>query len=385
MKFLVLLYITFISIEGLLEDNVNFAKGRILQMLPGTEDFNIFLYASDLKNDSLLIYKMVDLALNNLIGKNIKNQIINKNKLRDFLFHLAEEYNSNTYPDINPYHNLFHASDIVHTLYLYLTKTKKSNPILFSDTYIKQTEELEFISNINYKDLDIFALIIAAACHDFRHTGRDNNFYSTYKDKVSFSKILKEYDYKLELYHYAEAKKLIEKFDILENLDIFQKERFYKIMKIAIYGTDNSFNKKHAEDLEKYKYIMNLNNINFINETLDEVKLIMFECFLHAADISNPTKNRDLFITWTDKINEEFCEQSIEIHSIDETKEINCVGNDDTKFKESESSFFKYVIDIFYLPFCGVFEQLNYLCENIEKNKILMERNETIHTLLGNK
>ena len=385
MKFFVLLYITFISIEGLLEDNVNFAKGRILQMLPGTEDFNIFSYASDLKNDSLLIYKMVDLALNNLIGKNIKNQIINKNKLRDFLIHLAEEYNSNTYPDINPYHNLFHASDIVHTLYLYLTKTKKSNPILFSDTYIKKTEELEFISNINYKDLDIFALIIAAACHDFRHTGRDNNFYSTYKGKVSFSKILKEYDYKLELYHYAEAKKLIEKFGVLENLDIFQKERFYKIMKIAIYGTDNSFNKKHAEDLEKYKYIMNLNNINFINETLDEVKLIMFECFLHAADISNPTKNRDLFITWTDKINEEFCEQSIEIHSIDKTKEINCVGNDDTKFKESELSFFKYVIDIFYLPFCGVFEQLNYLCENIEKNKILMERNETIHTLYGNK
>ena len=385
MKFFVLLYITFISIEGLLEDNVNFAKGRILQMLPGTEDFNIFTYASDLKNDSLLIYKMVDLALNNLIGKNIKNQIINKNKLRDFLIHLAEEYNSNTYPDINPYHNLFHASDIVHTLYLYLTGTKKSNPILFSDTYIKQNEELEFISNINYKDLDIFALIIAAACHDFRHTGRDNNFYSTYKDKVSFSKILKEYDYKLELYHYAEAKKLIEKFDILENLDYFQKERFYKIMKISIYGTDNSFNKKHAEDLEKYKYIMNLNNINFINETLDEVKLIMFECFLHAADISNPTKNRDLFITWTDKVNEEFCEQSIEIHSIDETKEINCVGNDDTKFKESELSFFKYVIDIFYLPFCGVFEQLNYLCENIEKNKILMERNETIHTLYGNK
>ena len=385
MKFFVLLYITFISIEGLLEDNVNFAKGRILQMLPGTEDFNIFTYASDLKNYSLLIYKMVDLALNNLIGKNIKNQIINKNKLRDFLIHLAEEYNSNTYPDINPYHNLFHASDIVHTLYLYLTKTKKSNPILFSDTYIKQTEELEFISNINYKDLDIFALIIAAACHDFRHTGRDNNFYSTYKNKVSFSKILKEYDYKLELYHYAEAKKLIEKFDILENLDFFQKERFYKIMKIAIYGTDNSFNKKHAEDLEKYKYIMNLNNINFINETLDEVKLIMFECFLHAADISNPTKNRDLFITWTDKVNEEFCEQSIEIHSIDKTKEINCVGNDDTKFKESELSFFKYVIDIFYLPFCGVFEQLNYLCENIEKNKILMERNETIHTVYGNK
>ena len=152
-------------------------------------------------------------------------------------------------------------------------------------------------------------------------------------------------------------------------------------MKQAIYGTDNSLNKKHAEDLEKYKDMINLKEINFINETIDEIKLIMFECLLHAADISNPTTYKDLFIYFSDKLNEEFCEQSKEIHSIDQTKEIDCVGNDDKKFKESELSFINYVVDVFFKPFCNVFEQLNYLCENYEKNKMLMESNEKIHAI----
>ena len=380
-SFIFFVILVFISIYGLDEDNSNFVKNRILQILPGTDDFDIFKYSSDLKNDSLLIYKITDFALTNLIGKNTKNQIVDKKRLYNFLINLSDEYNSNNYPDKNPYHNIFHASDIVNTLYVYLIKLKKTNPILFSDTYIKQNEELEFISNINYNDLDIFALIISAACHDFRHTGRTNSFYSTYKDKIPFSKILKEYDYKLELYHYAEAKKLIEKYEILENLNIFQKERFFKVMKQAIYGTDNSLNKKHAEDLEKYKDMINHKEINFINETIDEIKLIMFECLLHAADISNPTRYKYLFIYFSDKLNEEFCEQSKEIHSIDQTKEIDCVGNDDKKFKESELSFINYVVDVFFKPFCDVFEQLNYLCENYEKNKMLMESNEKIHAI----
>ena len=378
MNFLILILIIFIKIKVLFGDSFDFAKNKIFQILPGNDNFDIFKYSSELKNDTLLIYKLTDLALNNLIGKNSKNQIVDKNKLYNFLLYLATEYNSNTFPNINPYHNLFHASDVVHTLYIYLLKSKNTNPILFSDTYIKQAEELEYISNLYYNDLDIFALIISAACHDFRHPGRNNNFYSDYKDKVPFAKILKDYDYKLELYHFAEAKKLIDKFELLENLNKFQKERFYKVMKISIYGTDNSLNKKHAEDLLKYKDIMMIKSINLTNETLDEVKLIMFECLLHGADISNPTKNKDLMIIWSNKINEEFCEQSKEIHSLDETKEINCVGNDIKKIKESELSFIKNIVEVFFKPFCEVFKNLYYLCENYENIKLYLEESEII-------
>ena len=105
----------------------------------------------------------------------------------------------------------------------------------------------------------------------------------------------------------------------------------------------------------------------------------MFECLLHGADISNPTKNKDLMITWSDKINEEFWEQSKEIHFLDESKEINCVGNDEKKFRESELSFCKNIVEVFFKPFCQVFESLNYLCENYEKNNLFLEESEIIH------
>ena len=49
--------------------------------LLGDYNFDIFKYSSELNNDTLIIYEIVDFALNNLIGKNIKNQIVNKKKL----------------------------------------------------------------------------------------------------------------------------------------------------------------------------------------------------------------------------------------------------------------------------------------------------------------
>ena len=36
-------------------------------------------------------------------------------------------------------------------------------------------------------------------------------------------------------------------------------------MRIAIYGTDNSLNKKHAEDMVLYKDIINSDSIAFID------------------------------------------------------------------------------------------------------------------------
>ena len=360
-----------------------------IEMSIDNENFDVFKYAKQIKNETLLLYKVTDFALNDLIGKKAKNQIVDKNKLYQFLLILASEYNSNTFPEINPYHNIYHAAEVTQNLYTYLKKTKKSIPILFSDTYIKEQEELNFKTNIDYIDLDIFSLIIAAICHDFRHTGRDNNFYLTYKDKVPFAKVLKNYNYKLELYHFAEAQKLIEEIGLLDLLNKFQKDRFYRIMRIAIYGTDNSLNKKHAEDMVIYKDIINADSINTAkemisnnmkihvnsiqkenntNQVLDEIKLIVFECFLHGADISGSTKSLEYFITWAKKVLVEFCEQSKEVHQLDKTKEINCVGNDDQKFREQELSFFEYVVDIFFRPFCDVFKGLNYLCIQHEKN-----------------
>jgi len=389
------LLIVLISIINLIE--VDRAEEYLF---PNNENLDIFEYAKELEDNNLLIYNITYFALINLIGKEAINEIVNKEKLYNFLLILAKEYNSNNYPKINPYHNIYHASHVVQNLYIYLLKSENKIPLLFEDTYVKEKDELEQ-SNINYKNLDIFALIIAAACHDFRHPGKKKKFYLDYKDKVPFAKILEEYEYNLEPYHYAEAKKLIEETQLLELLNNYQKERFYKIMKLVIYGTAGSYTEKHSKDILTYKDIINMKNIElikgkikkdinfkinnimkkyYINQAIDDIKLTIFNCFLFMADNSITTiKDRYYFIEWSDKIADESCLQNIEIHSIDSSKEINCIGNDDEKFRLSLKKFFESIGDIYFISFCEVFNNLKYLCQNYENNKKFIESKEKIH------
>lgn len=375
----------------------NVDEGDSPNTILGNENFDILAYGSKLKDEFILINKVVDFALNHLIGSTAKNEIVHQKTLNQFLKVLSINYNSYIAPKMNPYHNVYHAADVVHTLYLYLMSSKNTNPTLFKDTYNKQLNEIP--TNIKYNDLDIFALIISAACHDYKHRGRTNNFYSNYKDKIPFAKEIEPYSYKLEKYHFVESQKLIEEYNLLENLNNYQKERFYKIMEMVILATDNSLNSKHAEMIKEYKEIIqnkqNVSTQNIINLnirllennlsqnkypdiSIDELKLLEFSWFLHAADISNATKKKDIFLTWSIRINEENCLEGIEIHSFDETKEINCVLDDEQKYKKSELQFFEYIIEAFFRPFCEVFDYLDYLCVNYDKNKAMLEGNEKI-------
>jgi len=389
------LLILLISITNLLE-----ADGIEEYLFPNNENFDIFKYSKELIDNNLLIYNITYFALTNLMEKDIINEIVDEEKLYNFLLILAKEYNSNTYPKINPYHNIYHASHVVQNLFIYLLKSKNEIPLLFEDTYVKEKDEPEQ-TNINNKDLDIFALIIAAACHDFRHPGRKKKFYLEYKDKVPFAKILEEYEYNLEPYHYVEAKKLIEKTQLLDSLNNYQKERFYKIMKLVIYGTGSSNTEKHSKDILTYKDVINMKSLDlikgkikkdinfkinnimkryYINQVIDDIKLTVFNCFLFMADNSITTiKDRKYFIEWSDKIGDESCQQSIEIHSIDKSKEINCIGNDDEKFRLSLKKFFESIGDVYFISFCDVFNNLKYLCQNYENNKQFIEGKEKIH------
>ena len=152
---------------------------------------------------------------------------------------------------------------------------------------------------------------------------------------------------------------------------------------MVIEATDNSLNAKHAENMMDYKELIQINsknatkgeiiNLNKSFEQLkvkypslsfDDLKILEFECLLHAADISNPTKIKKLFLDWSLRIYEELCLQSKEINSIDKTKEIDCIGKDEKKFRNSQLQFFEYVVEVFFRPFCEVFGNLNYLCSN---------------------
>ncbi|MGH0160185.1 UNVERIFIED_CONTAM: hypothetical protein FKN15_074592 [Acipenser sinensis] len=56
----------------------------------------------------------------------------------------------------NPYHNLVHAADVTQTLHYFMVHTGLMHSLT---------------------ELDIFAMVFAAAIHDFEHTGTTNNFH----------------------------------------------------------------------------------------------------------------------------------------------------------------------------------------------------------------
>ncbi len=70
----------------------------------------------------------------------ISNLQIPLDTMYSFLEKLYQNYNP-----LNPYHNFYHATDVMQTVFLMLKKLKAN----------------EFMSNI-----EIFALMVAAICHD---------------------------------------------------------------------------------------------------------------------------------------------------------------------------------------------------------------------------
>ena len=329
------------------------------------DEQNIFEYYYSLEDRSLFLYNIVDNALTNLLTTDIKNTLVDSTILKTFLKNLSNNYNANTANGKNPYHNFFHAADVVQNLYQLLKKIKDSYGIF------DVTEE--------YKNLDIFTLIIAAAAHDFKHPGRTNSFYRQ-NIEVPLYNELKEFNGQLESYHIQESIKLINSNDennILSKLDESQKNRFYLVFNNSINSTDNAFNGEKAEFLEKYKDVIKAKTVDKVKKKLDklsdnnldidEVKIIVLGILLHAVDISNPTKDYDLFIVWSVKVSAESCNQYNDEVKYKFTKFTSCNKNE-TEFYAGEKYFLENIIKVFYDPFCNAFSVLEDLCTNVDSN-----------------
>ena len=329
------------------------------------DEQNIFEYYYSLEDRSLFLYNIVDYALTNLLSSEIKNNFVDSTKLKSFCIKLLEEYNSNTDNGKNPYHNFFHAADVVENLYVILKKIKDKYGI--------------FSVNEEYTNLDIFTLIISAAAHDFRHPGRTNSFYRQNKG-VPLEDELKQFNGQLESYHIQESIKLIkssDEYNILSKLNEAQQQRFYLVFNSSINSTDNSFNAEKATFLTEFKDVITadtadnakkqLQSLSNNNLEIDDVKIIVFGCLLHAVDLSNPTRDYDLFIVWSVKVAHESCNQNKDEVKYGFEKVTSCNKNE-AEFYSGENYFVEKIVKLFYDPFCLAFPLLDYLCTNVNSN-----------------
>jgi hypothetical protein len=209
-------------------------------------------------------------VINIFIGKNTIKKFKNLNKIIEEIFASYDIYNS--------YHNAFHAADVVQTVYQFI---KNSN--ICSDKVLDCTD---------YDKLDI---ILAAAGHDYAHTavGDKSQFKFSLTDPI-----LNEEEFEtLEEYHATKMEKLLIKYkdEFPEDYKSSFSDHIY-LIKGMISATFAGFDKA------------NLGHLDLIKESLrgdKEKKKNFLGAILHAADISNPLKSKELYYKWSLRVGKE--------------------------------------------------------------------------------
>ncbi|XP_042331685.1 calcium/calmodulin-dependent 3',5'-cyclic nucleotide phosphodiesterase 1C isoform X2 [Sceloporus undulatus] len=177
----------------------------------------------------------------------------------------------------NPYHNLMHAADVTQTVHYLLFKTGVVHWLT---------------------ELEIFAMIFAAAIHDYEHTGTTNNFHIQTRSDTA---ILYNDRSVLENHHLSAAFRLLqddEEMNILSNLSKDDWREFRTLVIEMVLATDMSC---HFQQIKAMKNALQQ------PEGIDKPKALSL--MLHTADISHPAKAWDLHHRWTMSLLEEFFRQ----------------------------------------------------------------------------
>ncbi|XP_014731800.1 PREDICTED: cGMP-inhibited 3',5'-cyclic phosphodiesterase B [Sturnus vulgaris] len=241
----------------------------------------------------------------------------------------------NGYRDI-PYHNRIHATDVLHAVW-YLTTRPIPGFQQIQNEHIMASDldEASGISPVqaiytsskscpivddsygclasNIPALELMALYVAAAMHDYDHPGRTNAFLVATNAPQA---VLYNDRSVLENHHAASAWNLFlsrPEYNFLSNLDHVEFKRFRFLVIEAILATDL---KKHFDFLAEFNAKVNDMNSNGIEWSSENDRLLACQICIKLADINGPAKMRDLHLKWTEGIVNEFYEQGDEEASL---------------------------------------------------------------------
>uniref|UniRef100_A0A7N6F9E2 Phosphodiesterase n=1 Tax=Anabas testudineus TaxID=64144 RepID=A0A7N6F9E2_ANATE len=224
------------------------------------------------------------------------------------------------YRDI-PYHNRVHATDVLHAVWYLTTRPIPGFQQIHSDGISPgrisyASSKSSSISDDSYgclawniPALELMALYVAAAMHDYDHPGRTNAFLVATNAPQA---VLYNDRSVLENHHAAAAWSLYlsqPEFNFLINLDHVEFKRFRFLVIEAILATDL---KKHFDFLAEFNAKVNDVNSPGIDWTNENDRLLVCQVCIKLADINGPAKVRDLHLKWTEGIVNEFYEQGDE-------------------------------------------------------------------------
>ncbi|XP_064369133.1 cGMP-inhibited 3',5'-cyclic phosphodiesterase 3B isoform X2 [Dromaius novaehollandiae] len=241
----------------------------------------------------------------------------------------------NGYRDI-PYHNRIHATDVLHAVW-YLTTRPIPGFQQIHNEHVMESDMNEAsgispvrVSYISSKScsidddsygcltssipaLELMALYVAAAMHDYDHPGRTNAFLVATNAPQA---VLYNDRSVLENHHAASAWNLFlsrPEYNFLSNLDHVEFKRFRFLVIEAILATDL---KKHFDFLAEFNAKANDINSHGIEWSNENDRLLVCQICIKLADINGPAKVRELHLKWTEGIVNEFYEQGDEEASL---------------------------------------------------------------------
>ena len=254
-------------------------------------DFDIF------EVNSMMDKKTSIYLANNILNdfQMVETGLVNSDTLNSFITEIVMHYDR----EKAIYHNDLHAGDVMQTVYTIMIRGNMKKKMKLSD-------------------LDIFSLLIAALCHDYKHPGTNNDFSKNARTKYA----LRYNDISvLENFHIAQTFKVLSnnQFNILKNFSPEEYRIIRKRMVDTVLSTDMA---NHTKVLTSAKSKVELYDIvkgsNFekiyedIEETnkklndLFDAQQSMFNMIMHTADISNPGKPDKISSEWTRRVYEEF-------------------------------------------------------------------------------
>ena len=258
-------------------------------------DFDIF-ELNKLLNKKTSVYLAMEILSRLAI---VDNGGIPHNILFDFVKEIVSHYDRVK----AIYHNDLHAGDVMQTVYTIFVKGKLNVKMKLSE-------------------LDIFAILVAALCHDYKHPGTNNAYNINARTKYAM-----RYNdlHVLENYHISQTFKVLsnKKFNIFQNYTPEEYRISRRRMIDAVISTDMA---KHTKVITAAKTKTELYDIikgkNFTkifedipeDETKTNKQLIdlydrqqcLLNMIIHTSDISNPAKPDKVSSQWTQRVYDEF-------------------------------------------------------------------------------
>ena len=257
-------------------------------------DFDIF-ELNKLLNKKTSVYLATEILGHLAI---VDNGGIPQNILSNFIKEIVAHYDR-----VNAiYHNDLHAGDVMQTVYTIFIKGKLEVKMKLSE-------------------LDIFSILIAALCHDYKHPGTNNAYNINARTKYAM-----RYNdlHVLENYHISQTFKVLSnnKFNIFKNFSPEEYRISRRRMIDAVISTDMA---KHTKVItaaktktELYDIVKGKNFTKIFEDLSEDSKTnkqlidlydkqqCMLNMIIHTSDISNPAKPDKISQQWTQRVYDEF-------------------------------------------------------------------------------